>query len=303
MNTGCTLAAIDIGGTKTAVGLVRDGVVVARTTAPTPARDGGRAILGHAAGLLAALCTDTGLRPVGLGAGVPGIVDATGRVRSATDSLHGWDGTDVAATLTDLTGLPCRIANDVHAFVLGEAAYGAGAGRTDIVGITVGTGIGGGVVSGGHLVTGVSGAAGHVGHLPVPEAAGLACPCGGTGHVEAVAAGPAVTAAYRRRTTHQVTTMQQVVAAADNGDVDALAVLFDAGQALGTAIGALINTLDPQIVVVGGGAAVPAVLRAAAHAAAAAAMPVLADVPVVAATAADASLLGASVLAEQAHRS
>lgn len=298
--TAPTVAAIDIGGTKIAVALLCGDAVLARAQAATPARTDGRTVVAQAASMLSVLAADLGRRPVSYGAGVAGVVDAAGRVRSATDSIDGWDGTDVAGILTASTGLPGRVVNDVHALAVGEAAYGAGTGCTDVVAVAVGTGIGGGVISGGRLLTGASGAAGHLGHLPVAQADGLACPCGASGHVEAVASGPAITADYAAVTRRRVHGLEQVAAAAAAGDRHAQAALHHAGTALGTVLGGLINTFDPQVVIVGGGAAVPALLRAAVLAARVAAMPIRAQVPVVPAMlGADAALYGAAVLASQ----
>ncbi|MEU8002293.1 ROK family protein, partial [Catellatospora sp. NPDC049111] len=273
MSPGQVVAAIDVGGTKTAVALVRDGQVLARAQAPTPVDADGAAVLEQAAALVGALREDSALRPVAFGAAVAGVVDGAGVVHAATDHIAGWDGTAVTATLAALLGLPGRSVNDVHAFVLGETAYGATAGLSDVVGIAVGTGIGGGVVSGGRLITGARGAAGHLGHIPVAQAAGLPCPCGTPGHLEAVASGPAMAARYTARRGEpvtaqpdavtqpdvaalpEVTALPDVVAAARRVDELAAAVLADAGAALGAVIGGLINTFDPAAVVVGGGAA------------------------------------------------
>ncbi|MDG6103426.1 ROK family protein [Dactylosporangium aurantiacum] len=302
MSCDRVVAAIDIGGTKTAVALVRHDRMLARTQAPTPARDGGAAVLRQAAHLLDTL-RDGVPAPVAFGAAVAGVVDTDGVVHSATDAIDGWDGTAVTAALTALTGLPGRTINDVHAFVLGEAGHGAAAGRRDVIGVAVGTGIGGGIISGGRLLTGARGAAGHLGHVPAGPAAGLPCPCGGSGHIEAVASGPAMTARYRagRRATGadaERMDLRHVVAAAAHGDPLAATILREAGTALGTVLGGLVNTFDPDVVVIGGGAAVPALLAATVPAVAAAAMPIRADVPVLpTALGGDAALFGAAITA------
>ncbi|WP_431930266.1 ROK family protein [Micromonospora sp. RP3T] len=285
------LAAVDIGGTKTAVALVRAGAVLARTRAATPARDGAAAVLDRAAALVRSL----GGEPVAVGVGAPGLVDpTTGLLTAATSSISDWSRVDVPGGLRDRLGLPGVVLNDVQAFTLGEAVHGAGRGLPTVIGVAVGTGIGGGVHAAGTLLTGRSGAAGHLGHLPVPQAAGLPCPCGATGHVEAVAAGPAVAARYAERAGGPVD-LPEVVRRARAGDDTARAVLADAGAALGTALAGLANVLDPDRIVIGGGAAVPELLAAAAPAFAVACMPVLGAVPLVpAALGADAALVGAA---------
>ncbi|GGR99251.1 transcriptional regulator [Micromonospora fulviviridis] len=285
------VAAVDIGGTKTAVALVRDGAVLARTQAPTPARDGAAAVLDNVAALVRSL----GDAPVAVGVGAPGLVDpSTGLLTAATSSISDWSRVDVPAALRARLGLPGVALNDVQAFTLGEAVHGAGRGLPIVIGVAVGTGIGGGVHVAGTLLTGRRGAAGHLGHIPVPQAVGRPCPCGVTGHVEAVAAGPAIAAAYAEH-TGDVIALPEVVRRAHRGDATAARVLAEAGAALGTALAGLANALDPDRIVLGGGAAVPELVAAAEPAFAAACMPVLGAVPLVpAALGGDAPLVGAA---------
>ncbi|SCE97017.1 ROK family protein [Micromonospora mirobrigensis] len=291
------VAAVDIGGTKTAAALVRGGAVLTRTQAPTPARDGAAAVLDTAAALVRSL----GDAPVAVGVGAPGLVDpATGLVTAATSSIHGWSAVDVPGGLAGRLDLPGVVLNDVQAFTLGEAVHGAGRGLPTVLGVAVGTGVGGGVHAAGTLLVGRLGAAGHLGHVPVPQATGRPCPCGAVGHVEAVAAGPAIAAAYAERTGAAVD-LPEVVRRARAGDPVAAEVIAHAGAALGTALAGLANTLDPDRVVVGGGAAVPELLAAARPAFAAACMPVLGVVPLVpAALGTDAQLVGAAEAALRA---
>jgi len=134
-----------------------------------------------------------------IGIGAAGVIDpVTGTVVSATDSLPGWAGTDLVSEISARTGLPVRAVNDVHAHALGEAAVGASRGARSSLLVAAGTGIGGGFITDGHLLTGRNSAAGHIGHVPSAAAAGLDCPCGGGGHVEAIASGPAILNTYRR---------------------------------------------------------------------------------------------------------
>ncbi|MFY1594845.1 ROK family protein [Micromonospora sp. WMMD737] len=306
------LAAVDIGGTKTAAALVRGGTVLVRTQAPTPATAGAAAVLDTAAELVRSL----GGAPVAVGVGAPGLVDpATGRVTAATSSIREWSEVDVVAGLGVRLGLPGAVLNDGQAFTLGEAVHGAGRELPTVLGVAVGTGVGGGVLAAGRLLTGRHGAAGHLGHVPVPQAAGRPCPCGATGHVEAVASGPAMTAAYAARagrpqaaasglvtaSGHAAGDLPEVVRRARAGDPDARAVLALAGEALGTALAGLANTLDPDAVVIGGGAAVAELLDALRPAFAAACLPVLGTVPLVpAALGTDAQLVGAAEAALRA---
>ncbi|MEU4425731.1 ROK family protein, partial [Actinoplanes sp. NPDC024001] len=132
------VAGVDIGGTKIAVGAVGpDGAVHAQATAPTPAREGADAVLSTVRQLISGLG-----RPVeAIGVGSAGVIDAaSGTVRSATEAISGWAGTDLAGRLGSAFGVPVAVDNDVHAHALGEAWLGAAAGRTNVLYMAAGTG-------------------------------------------------------------------------------------------------------------------------------------------------------------------
>lgn len=300
------VAALDIGGTKTTAALVtRQGTVLDRVTATTPGRAGANAVLDTAVGLVHLLRTRaTGTRVRGLGVGSAGVVDSrTGRVLSATDVLAGWAGTDLGGHLRQLLGIPVTVINDVHAHALGEARHGIAAGYDTMLFLAVGTGIGASFVAGGSVLAGAHSAAGHAGHQASPYAGSLPCTCGGRGHLEAIASGPGLADEYARRTGRAVGDLRSVAAHAETGDETARAVVLLGGAAVGSALGGLVNLLDPHVVVVGGGvtglggpwwqALRDAVRRET--------LPSLHDVPVLAsALGADAPLVGAASLAWEA---
>lgn len=297
------VAALDIGGTKTAAALVtRSGEVVARSSAPTPGRAGAAAILETAAGLVADLRESVGDVAVhGLGVGSAGIIDPVrGVVLGSTDVLAGWAGTPLADRLTTLTGLPTAVINDVHAHALGDAAYGAAQGFPTVLFVGVGTGIGGAFVSDGRVHVGAHSAAGHIGHQPSPYAGSLACSCGGVGHLEAIASGPGLHGEHARRTGAALDDFRTVAARAESGDRVAREVVELGGAAIGSAIGGLVNVLDPHAVVVGGGVSGAgerwwSALRAAVSREI---LPSLVDTPVLISTLEnDAALVGAAALA------
>ncbi|MFJ5229016.1 ROK family protein [Kitasatospora sp. NPDC088391] len=245
---------MDIGGTKTSAALVGpDGAVGRVVTVPTPAAEGPAAVLAAVAGAVRAL----GGEPAAVGVGSAGVIDpARGRVVSATDAMPGWAGTELRSGLEQLLGLPVAVDNDVHAHALGEAWTGAARGARTVLLAAVGTGVGGSLLIDGRVHHGARNAAGHLGHLAVPEADGLPCTCGGTGHVEAVASGPALLAAYRRAGGGpDVTDLRAVAALAADGDPLAARTLATGARALGRALGGLANVLDPDLVLIGGGVA------------------------------------------------
>jgi len=295
------VVGLDIGGTKTAAGVVdRSGAVLAAETRATPAADGPGAILGAAAELVRALDGRRGI-VAAVGVGSAGVIDPrTGRVLSATGTLAGWAGTDLRGELSRRLGLPVEVANDVHAHALGEQWRGAAAGRRDVLLVAVGTGVGASVVLDGRVRYGAHAVAGHAGHVPSGAAAGLPCPCGGRGHVEAVASGPALLDGFRRRSGRDVPDLAAVARLAADGNPVAGAVLAEGGAVIGSLVGGLMNVLDPEIVVIGGGVAGCGEpwWRAVREAVRAEALPVLRDVPVVpAALGGTAALVGAARLA------
>jgi glucokinase len=245
-------AGVDIGGTKIAAGLVDGrGEVRARVVLASPARRGPDAVLDAAAEAVRRAVGERPMPPVGVGA--PGVIDVrTGRVRSATGILPGWTGTDVAAGLADRLATRVAVDNDVNAAALAEARFGAAREASSMVFCALGTGIGGALVAGGRLWHGATSTAGEIGHIPVPDAADLLCSCGATGHVEAVASGPSIAAAYLRLTGLSLNG-PEIVRLARRGEEAALEVLARAGMALGHALTGLANALDPEVIVVGGG--------------------------------------------------
>ncbi|MEU9513394.1 ROK family protein [Micromonospora sp. NPDC048169] len=296
------VAALDIGGTKTTAALVTaGGAVVGRRTAPTPGRSGAVAVLDTAAGLVEKLRADAPGVVLALGVGSAGVIDSgSGLVLSATDVLAGWTGTDLRGDLSRRLGVPVTVVNDVHAHALGEARHGVAAGYDTVLYVAVGTGVGASFVLGGTVLAGAHSAAGHAGHQPSPYAGSLPCTCGGRGHLEAIAAGPALAAEYVRRTGRPVADLRAVAALAADGDETAREVVQLGGAAVGSAVGGLVNVLDPAAVVIGGGVTGLGEpwWRALRDAVPAETLPALAGVPVLASTLGpDAPLLGAASLA------
>lgn len=250
---------VDLGGTKIAVAVVApDGAMGEVSITPTPALAGGEAVLDAVAALVAS--ATAGIDDVaGVGVGTAGVVDATaGRIISATDTFAHWVGTDVAAGLRARLGWdatrPVEVRNDVDAHALGEAWLGAGRGRSSMLMVAVGTGVGGAVVLDGSLWTGAHHVAGEMGHVPTPGAEGLRCPCGVEGHLEAVAAGPSIERAFALASGERLSGAG-IMALAAAGVEPARRVVAEAAVALGRALAGIVTVLDPECVVVGGGVA------------------------------------------------
>ena len=243
---------IDIGGTKTNVVVCDDHLrVLAAVRGSTPARAGAATVLREAARLVGGLLTELGRPVAAVGVAASGVIDpVTGAVASSTATFSGWAGEPLRAIVEDLLGVPVVVDNDGNAALYAEAKIGAASGAAHALAVVVGTGVGGAVLADGKLLHGRHGAAGEFGHLPV--GGDTLCPCGGRGHLESVASGPALAEAYRLR-SGQLVTGVDVTALARAGDKHATAVLNGAATILGYAVAGLANALDPEVVVLGGG--------------------------------------------------
>jgi glucokinase len=236
--------AIDVGGTKIAAGIVgRDGSVDGRTERPTPTGSEDAVV----AALLDAVAEFSAREDVAaIGLGVPATVDQ--RTGSAVAAVN-IPLTDVPlrSLMSDRFGLPCGVDNDANAAAIAEWQVGAGKGTRHMVMLTLGTGVGGGVILDGRPFRGSSGAAAELGHMVI-EHDGRPCQgtCTGRGHIEAYATGLAAAADYGDGT-------RELVARAAAGDERALEVLDAIGRRLGSALGTLVNVFDPELIVIGGG--------------------------------------------------
>lgn len=299
--------ALDIGGTKTTAALVETGAASARVlaaeTEPTPARHGASAVLDRALDLAAQVRDGAPGTVRAVGIASAGVVDtARGVITHATDSLPGWPGTDLAGAFGARFTLPVRVLNDVHAHGVGESRFGIGRDAASLLLVAVGTGVGGCHVVADDAISGAHGAAGHVGHVIVPEAESVVCSCGRLGHLEGLASGPGILALARRLGAADAVTAdgRALAAAAREGDEVACRAYDIAGFATGRVIGGLLNVLDPEIVALTGGvAAVGEPWRSALHRGIAEqAMDVVAATPVRdAAAGVHAALLGAAAIA------
>lgn len=255
------IVGVDIGGTKIAVAgyALDEGGSCARTTLvhtqATPAREGGSAIVRAVSDAVREVCGTA--RPEALGVGTAGVVGPDGAITSATDAIRGWAGFDLRAALEDDIGVPVVVVNDVHAAAVAEAAQGAGRGADGMLMVAVGTGVGGAVVLPDGVRRGATGTAGSVGHLEIslpPALADRRCPCGGRGHVEAVASGPGLERTYFEETGLRLP-LREVSAAAVRGDAVAERVILDGARYLGRGVACANALLDVEAIVVGGGVA------------------------------------------------
>lgn len=266
MNSSDTFAiGIDLGATKIAAALVSSqGEVLASRQVLTEARQGTAAVLDRIATQVNELSGLISARQLlGVGLGTPGQVDLTsGVVRNAVNL--GWDEVQLAAEvqLRLSRSLPIWVQKDANASALGEFIFGDGRGCPDIVYLGIGSGLGGGVVANGRLVTGVNQKAAEIGHLSL-DPQGLLCNCGNRGCAETVISGPGLHALTEqflamgcyssRLEAGKDLRTSQIVEAAKEGDTLAQAAIGEVGRCLGIVMAACVALLNPARIVVGGG--------------------------------------------------
>jgi glucokinase len=263
---------IDIGGTNLVVGtLAEDGsVMYALESEPTHAESGADDVISRLLRLTRQVMDRTlagypGATFLGVGVGAPGPLDTKSGVVLLTPNL-GWVNMPLRDRIASGLGLPTALDNDANCAVLGEWWRGAARGTRHAIGITIGTGIGGGLIVDGRLLHGASDCAGEIGHATI-DTDGRRCKCGNYGCLEAYASGPAIArraveaieAGYESRLAGYVggdlaaITAQTVYDAAHDGDELALEVVGDTARFLGAGISNLLNIFNPEVVVVCGG--------------------------------------------------
>jgi glucokinase len=252
-----TALALDVGGTKLAAGLVTAaGEVLCSAEVATPTTQDPEELWGAVVGLVDTVLRERGDIPftgVGIACGGP-MTWPRGEVSPI--NIPAWRGFPLLERMRARygIGLPVGIHNDAVCVAVAEHRWGAGIGCDDVLGMVVSTGVGGGLLLGGRRIDGVSGNAGHIGHIVV-DPAGPPCACGGRGCLEAIARGPAIAAHAVERGWSGEATGVAVAAGAAAGD-DACRAAFDrAGRAVGVALASAVALLDVELVAVGGGIA------------------------------------------------
>ena len=273
------VVAVDIGGTKVLACLV-DGKneTLDERRFLTDARRGPRAIVENTVAVVREMVEENGVprsRLLGVGFASAGPCDSAEGVVVNAPNL-GWQDVPVARWMEDALDMPVCLGNDANLAALGEQRYGAGIGVENMVYVTVSTGIGGGIITDGHLHAGGSGLSGEIGHITV-QAGGPLCSCGRRGCLQSLCAGPALARNIQERLAQgesslslfqplqllelaksrpEEITPHIVFEAAGRGDALSLAVLKEGARYLGIGLANLAILLDPEMIVVGGGLAV-----------------------------------------------
>ncbi len=263
------VAGVDLGGTKIYTALAdQNGRLLAEVKVPTRAREGLQSVIGRIVETVHHVKKQAGVEGplLALGIGAPGPLNAATGVVYQAPNL-GWDNVPLKQKLEELLGVPVAVDNDANLAALGEHVYGAGRGESEMVYVTVSTGIGGGLILHGRIYHGTGYGAGEIGHMTI-DPAGPRCNCGNYGCLEAMASGTAMARAARRlvesgggRAILEAAggdadgiTALAVARAAAAGDGEARQIIINAGRALGIGVANIINLLNPALVVLGGGA-------------------------------------------------
>ena len=261
---------VDVGGTNVKIALVdKEGSIVYSNTTPTRAEMGYEYTISNIKQAIVDLMKETKTDKTtieGIGFGFPGQIDCDAGVVRVSPNIPGWNNVPIAKIVEKEFGIPTKVDNDVRCAALGELAFGAGKGCKNLVCITVGTGIGSGLIINGKLVRGADNAAGEIGHIKLQMHDGPICGCGDSGCLEAFASGPSIVAMaqeyilggkstkYRELANPEITPYV-VAEAAKQGDKVALKIFERMGKYIGIGLASVVNLLNPEKIVIGGGVA------------------------------------------------
>ena len=268
------IIGVDLGGTNIVVGAMpEDGSrEIAFRSAPTRASEGAESVVERMIQMIedviAVTCAEMGAQRsdiIGVGVGAPGPLDREKGIIITAPNL-GWKMFPLRDRIQNATSLTTTLDNDANCATMGEWWTGAAKGANNVIGVTIGTGIGGGIIIGGKLYHGASDVAGEIGHMTI-DSTGRRCGCGNYGCLEAYASGTAIAERAREALAGETegvllamcggeldkVTSQMVYKAAKDGDAVAIDVVRETARFLGAGIGALLNVLNPEVVVLAGG--------------------------------------------------
>ena len=271
-NHSLPVLAVDLGGTKVIIAIIAtDGQLIAEERYPTLAGEGPQAVIDRLLSNMNHLLTLNNMEPSQLGGisiAAAGAIDSDRGMITFSPNLPGWTDIPLRDMVQEKYRVGTFLVNDASAAALGEYQFGVGRGTNNLVLLTLGTGIGGGIVINGELYTGSSGSAGEIGHMTI-DVNGHRCACGNIGCLEALASGTAVAREAIRRVRQgensslvgiagwqvEDITAETVSDAAKQGDPLSLAIISETGTYLGIGMTNLVNIFNPDMIVAGGGMA------------------------------------------------
>ena len=255
---------VDIGGTTVKMGLFQeDGTVLDKWEIKTKIENRGSAILPDVAQSISEKLSEHEIEKadvVGIGVGVPAPVINNGVVKQTTNL--NWEYKDVRQELEELTGIKVKVGNDANVAALGEMWRGGGQGNQNMVMVTLGTGVGGGIIINGQILIGTNGAGGEIGHIVMEPNERERCGCGKTGCLEQYASATGIARLARRKLEKfegdtvlqaKTVTAKDVFDAVKEGDKAAIEIAEEFGRYLGHGLATVSALVDPSIYVIGGG--------------------------------------------------
>lgn len=256
---------VDVGGTTVKLGLFDpEGCVLDKWEIPTVKEDEGRRILPDAAESIRAKLEERNVllqEILGIGIGVPAAVDGRGNMMGSAVNI-GWKPFNIPETLNAYINVPVKVANDANAAAFGEMWQGAGRGYDSMVAVTLGTGVGGGIVIDGKILTGAVGAGGEIGHIHIEDSETEECGCGNRGCLEQYASATGIVRLAGRRLKKddkasvlrgEQLSAKHVFDAVKAGDEVAVEIARQFGEYLGKGLAAVAAVVDPEVFVIGGG--------------------------------------------------
>lgn len=255
---------IDVGGTTVKMGLFgEEGTLIEKWEIPTITENGGEQILPDVAKSVLAKIEERSIAKediIGVGIGAPGPIDAEGVVHKTANL--GWGVFNIPQTLAALVDLPVKAGNDANVAALGEMWQGGGAGYKNLVAVTLGTGVGGGVICEGRILTGAGGAGGEIGHIHIEDNETDRCGCGNKGCLEQYASATGIVKLANKKLQNSdmdsilrsgEVTAKTVFDAVKLNDALAVEVAEEFGDYLGKGLAVVNSVIDPEIFVIGGG--------------------------------------------------
>ncbi len=256
---------VDVGGTTVKLGLFdKDGCVLDKWEIPTVKENDGAAVLPDVAESILSKMKEKGIENddvEGVGIGVPGAVDSEGLLVGGAVNI-GWGVFNISKVLNGYLNLPVKAANDANVAAFGEMWQGGGKGYSNMVAVTLGTGVGGGIIVNGNILTGAAGAGGEIGHIHINDEETEDCGCKNKGCLEQYASATGIVRLAGRRLEKdeapsvlrdQTITAKTVFDAVKDGDAVAIEIAEQFGDCLGKGLAAVAAVVNPEIFVIGGG--------------------------------------------------
>ncbi|MCM1189990.1 MAG: ROK family glucokinase [bacterium] len=259
---------VDIGGTTVKIGLFDgEGSLLEKWEIPTRRENKGAAILPDVAESLLGKMKEKGIGEtelIGIGVDVPGTVDSRGTLVGGAVNIRGWENINIPETVRAYINVPVKAANDANAAAFGEMWKGGGKGYKNMVAVTLGTGVGGGIIVNGSILAGATGSGGEIGHIHIEDSETEECGCGNKGCLEQYASATGIVRLAKRRlakdeepsvlrNSEEPLSAKSVFDAVKAGDKVAVEIAEQFGEYLGKGLAAVAGVVNPEVFVIGGG--------------------------------------------------